>query len=85
MIFTASGLLKFFWQKFSYVENGQLNRFVQLNIMKAPEDVPVWQLVADSNAFIKRIPLHVSIEGDTTQILNFVDKFHNYHPFFFCY
>uniref|UniRef100_A0A0R3S0X0 RNA-binding protein NOB1 n=1 Tax=Elaeophora elaphi TaxID=1147741 RepID=A0A0R3S0X0_9BILA len=26
--------------------------------MKAPEDVPVWQLVADSNAFIKRIPLH---------------------------
>ncbi|VDK84404.1 unnamed protein product [Litomosoides sigmodontis] len=26
--------------------------------MKAPEDVPVWHLVADSNAFIKRVPLH---------------------------
>nr|CTP81985.1 Bm6803 [Brugia malayi] len=32
--------------------------FVKSNIMKAPEDVPVRQLVADSNAFIKRIPLH---------------------------
>ncbi|EFO22903.1 nin one binding protein [Loa loa] len=26
--------------------------------MKAPEDVPVRQLVADANAFIKRVPLH---------------------------
>lgn len=42
--------------------------------MKAPEDVPVRQLVVDSNAFIKRVSLHVSIEVDNMLSLNFINK-----------